>query len=181
MKKISMKNSLLNLSFTALAACLICLCSWISLPFIGVPMTLQTFAVAFCGFLFGTRNAVSATALYLLLGAIGLPVFAGFGASLAFLFGPTGGFLFGFLIFAFFCGIAANRSSLLLSFLFSFLGLIFCHFLGILWFSYFSHVSFLQSFLIASFPYLIKDFLSIFFARFLFMKIKKRIYFRFYF
>ena len=169
-----MKNSALKISVTSLSACLICLCSWIMLPLGGVPMTLQTFGVAFCGFLLGIRGGVSATAVYLILGAVGLPVFAGFGGSLAFLFGPTGGFLFGFLFLSFFCGTAKRKSSFLQAFLLSLTGLFLCHLFGILWFAYVGKLSFFQSFLLSSLPYLLKDILSVFFARFLFLKMKKR-------
>ncbi len=169
-----MKNTALKLSFTALSVCFICLCSWIALPVGSIPMTLQTFGVAFCGFFLGMRGGISAVAVYLALGAVGLPVFAGFGGSLAFLFGPTGGFLFGFLIFVFFCGTASPRSSLLFSFLLAFLGLCFCHLFGIFWFSRVSGISFLHSFFLSSLPFLLKDIFSILFARLIFLKIKKR-------
>ena len=170
-KENPMKKSALKLSFTALSVCLICICSWIALPIGGAPVTLQTFGVAFCGFLLGARGGVSAVAVYLALGAVGLPVFAGFGGSLAFLFGPTGGFLFGFLLFAFFCGTASRSSSPLFSFLISTLGLSLCHILGVFWFSYVSGISLLHGFFLSSLPYLPKDLLSVFLARLLWKKI----------
>ena len=77
-REVPMKNSALKISVTALSACLICVCSWLAVPIGGVPMTLQTFGVAFCGYLLGVRLGVCATAVYLALGAVGLPVFAGF-------------------------------------------------------------------------------------------------------
>lgn len=169
-----MKKSALKLSFTALSVCLICICSWIALPIGGIPMTLQTFGVALCGFLLGWRGGLSAIAVYLTLGAVGLPVFAGFGGSLVFLFGPTGGFLFGFLCFSFFCGITSRCNSFLFSFLLSFFGLCICHFLGVVWFSCVSGNSLLHSFFLSSLPYLPKDIFSILLARLVWKKIKKR-------
>lgn len=175
-----MKKSALKISFAALAACVICICSWIAIPIGGVPMTLQTFGVAFCSFLLGTRAGVSATAVYLALGAVGLPVFAGFGGSIAFLFGPTGGFLAGFLFLALFCGSAAFVKKKTFAFALSAAGLILCHLPGVLWFSYVSCISPAQAFLVASLPYLIKDALSLVLAYWLNGKIRKRLKRNFY-
>jgi biotin transport system substrate-specific component len=170
-----MKKSALKISFIAMMSCFICICAQIAIPFAGVPFTLQTFAVAFCGYVSGKYHGSLACMIYLSLGAIGLPVFAGFGGSLAFLFGPTGGFLFGFLFLAFFCGLSSVKSSALFSFSVSFIGLLICHLFGIFWFSYVSNISFIQSFLISSLPFLLKDILSLLFARFLFYKIHQRL------
>jgi biotin transport system substrate-specific component len=91
------------------------------------------------------------------------------------LVGPTGGFLFGFLILAFFCGLSSSKSSAIISFLISLIGLLICHLFGILWFSHISNISFIQSFIISSLPYLLKDILSLIFSRFLFLKIHQRL------
>lgn len=84
---------------TALFAVLMAVCSWISVPAV-VPFTLQTFAV-FCavGFLGGRRGAISVL-VYLLLGVVGLPVFAGFSGGVGALLGATGGYLVGFIFLA---------------------------------------------------------------------------------
>ncbi|MBR6745150.1 MAG: biotin transporter BioY [Clostridia bacterium] len=172
-----MKKSALKISLTALASCWICLCSWIAIPLGGVPMTLQTFGVALCGFLLGARGGVCAAAVYLALGAVGLPVFAGFGGSLAFLAGPTGGFLVGFLFLSLFCGIASRKTSekKLVFLLLAASGLLFCHLPGVFWFARVSGVSLAQAFWIASLPYLPKDAVSVFCAWTLCRKIRKRL------
>ena len=69
----------------------------IEVPFYPVPMTLQTLAVLTLGALFGARLAAATVALYLAEGLVGLPVFAGAVAGPAYLAGPTGGYLVGFL------------------------------------------------------------------------------------
>ena len=81
-------------------------------PFYPVPMTLQTLVVLVLGAAFGARLAAATVALYLLEGALGLPVFAGTpekGLGLAYMMGPTGGFLLGFLPAAAFVGFCADR------------------------------------------------------------------------
>ena len=87
------------LARAALAAALMALCSWISLP-TAVPFTLQTFALFLTLGVLGGRLGALAVVVYLLLGAVGLPVFAGFSGGLGALLGATGGYLLGFLLTA---------------------------------------------------------------------------------
>jgi biotin transport system substrate-specific component len=72
----------------------------IPLPFTPVPITGQTFAVLLVGALLGSRRGALSAGLYLAEGALGLPVFAGGSGGLARLFGPTGGYLLGFVVAA---------------------------------------------------------------------------------
>lgn len=81
----------------------------IQVPFYPVPMTLQTLAVLTLGALFGARLAGATLALYLAEGLIGLPVFAGAAAGPAYMMGPTGGYLIGFLLGAALVGWLAER------------------------------------------------------------------------
>ena len=80
----------------------------VSVPMFPVPMTLQTLAILVVGLAFGSRLGALTVAAYLAEGAAGLPVFAG-GMNGAALFGPTGGFLFGFVAMAWLAGLAAER------------------------------------------------------------------------
>lgn len=94
-----MKLKTKDLALCALFAALIAVCAWISIP-ATIPFTLQTFAVfAALGLLGGKRGTV-AFAVYLLLGAVGLPVFSGFQGGIGALLGTTGGYLLGFLLAA---------------------------------------------------------------------------------
>lgn len=76
---------------------LIALAAQIRLPLTPVPITLESFAVLLLGSLYGVRLGLLTVCCYLFEGAIGLPVFAGFGSGFLYLFGPTGGYLFGFI------------------------------------------------------------------------------------
>ncbi|TIO10835.1 biotin transporter BioY [Mesorhizobium sp.] len=89
---------------------------WLSaklqVPFYPVPMTMQTFVVLVIGTAFGWRLGAATVALYLAEGALGLPVFAGTpekGIGLAYMAGPTGGYLLGYLPAAALCGFLAKR------------------------------------------------------------------------
>lgn len=85
--------------YCAMFAVLIAVCSWISIP-ATVPFTLQTFGIfVTVGILGGKRGSVSVL-IYLLLGAVGIPVFAGFKGGIGALLGTTGGYIIGFLFSA---------------------------------------------------------------------------------
>ena len=89
------KMDVRGMTHVALGAVLIAVCSWITVPS-AVPFTLQTFAVFAVCALLGGKRGLCAVALYMLLGAAGLPVFSGFGAGVGALLGPTGGYILGF-------------------------------------------------------------------------------------
>lgn len=81
----------------------------IRLPFSPVPITAQTLTVMLMGLLLGRKRGALALATYLAEGAMGLPVFAGGASGLPYLFGPTGGYLFGFVAAAYVTGALAER------------------------------------------------------------------------
>ena len=85
-----------RLSYCALSVALIAVCSWIAVPTV-VPFTLQTFAIFAVLGLLGGRLGTASIVCYLLVGFAGLPVFAGFSGGVGVLFGPTGGYLIGFV------------------------------------------------------------------------------------
>jgi biotin transport system substrate-specific component len=78
-------------------------------PLSPVPITLQTMFVLLAGLILGPKGGAAAMLLYLLAGAAGLPVFAGFKSGLAVLLGPTGGFILGFIPAAALAGLAGRR------------------------------------------------------------------------
>ena len=85
-----------DMAYIALFAVLLTVCAWISVP-LPVPFTLQTFAIFAALGILGGRRGTWAVAVYLLLGAVGLPVFSGFKGGLGALLGTTGGYILGFL------------------------------------------------------------------------------------
>jgi biotin transport system substrate-specific component len=102
-------QSLLSKLFMVLGGTLfIAIAAQISVPMLPVPMTLQTLAILVVGFAFGARMGAATLLAYLAEGAAGLPVFANFHNGIAF-FGPTAGFLVGFVMMAWIAGYAADR------------------------------------------------------------------------
>ncbi|MCJ2166139.1 MULTISPECIES: biotin transporter BioY [unclassified Pseudodesulfovibrio] len=111
--KTSSLTDIHQLVWTALMAALIGAGAYINIPIGPVPISLQTFFVTLAGFVLGPRRGALAVALYLLAGVIGLPVFAGGKSGLGHMIGPTGGFLFGFLLSAFISGLARGEEKLI--------------------------------------------------------------------
>ena len=130
------RNDTRKLAFAGLFAAILAVLSIIQIPMpSGVPVTLQTFAVALCGYVLGKKWGFASTFLYVLIGVIGLPVFSGMKGGFGVLAGPTGGFLFGFLILAPFCGFGMERGNKRWAFGMGCIGLILCHILGAFQFS----------------------------------------------
>ena len=124
-----------DMVYIAVFAVLIAICSWISIP-TTVPFTLQTFAVFLAvGVLGGKRGSLSVL-IYILLGAVGIPVFAGFSGGFGILLGSTGGYIIGFLFSALLMwGMEAllGKKTWVLG-LSMVLGLIVCYAIGTVWF-----------------------------------------------
>ena len=157
-KRISTKNLVLTGMFTAVLAVL----SQISIPMpSGVPVTLQTFAVALCACVLGWKFGAASVLVYLLLGAVGVPVFAGFNGGLGVIVGATGGFLIGFLPMVVLTGLFTPAKNKVGTVACSVLGLGICHLLGTVQFMLVMERGFVESFLLVSVPYLFKDVISV--------------------
>lgn len=129
------KMRTIDLVYIALFAGLIAICSWISIP-ATVPFTLQTFGIFMAVGLLGGKRGSLAVLVYILLGAIGLPVFSGFTGGLGILFNTTGGYIIGFYFSALaMWGIETlfGRKPVV-QILSMIVGLIICYALGTIWF-----------------------------------------------
>ena len=93
------RSKTFDMVYIAVFAVLIAICSWISIPTL-VPFTMQTFALFLAVGTLGGRRGTMAVLIYLLLGAVGIPVFAEFSAGMGVLLGNTGGYLIGFVFSA---------------------------------------------------------------------------------
>lgn len=124
-----------DIAFIALFTCLMAVCSWISIP-TTVPFTLQTFAVFMAVLCLGGKKGTISILVYILLGAVGVPVFANFTGGVGILLGSTGGYIIGFLltgILFWVCrGIAYKN--IVMNIIFCAAGLIICYAFGTVWF-----------------------------------------------
>ena len=130
----------------------------------GVPVTLQTFAVALTGIVLAWKWGTVSTLVYILLGAVGVPVFSGFRGGMQVLVSHTGGFIWGFIVMALLCGIGIQMKNKILGMLLGIAGLAVCHLFGVIQFMVVMGRGFAESFLLASAPYLIKDAISVILA-----------------
>ena len=127
--------SIRSIAYTALFVALLAVCAWIAIPFT-VPFTLQSFAVFAASGLLGWKRGVMAVCVYILLGALGLPVFSNFTGGAGVLLGTTGGYILGFVAAAFASGLIMDRFGRRMPvMLFSMLaGLVLCYAFGTAWF-----------------------------------------------
>lgn len=129
------KNKVYDLVYVSIFVVLMAVCSWISIP-LTVPITLQTFGVFIAVGVLGGKRGTLAVLVYILMGAVGLPVFAGFSGGIGSLMGTSGGYIVGFLFSALLMWgmervFGNGRIVLAVSMI---LGLLACYAVGTLWF-----------------------------------------------
>lgn len=124
-----------DMVYIGIFAVLIAVCSWISIP-AAVPFTLQTFGVFMAVEVLGGKRGTMAVLVYILMGAVGLPVFAGFQGGIGVIFNTTGGYIVGFLCSALIVWAAESLfgKKPLVRLLSMAAGLIACYALGTIWF-----------------------------------------------
>lgn len=154
-------------------AAVLCLISPISIPAGLSAVTLQTFAVALCGYLLPPRQAVGAALSYLLMGACGLPVFAGLRGGAEILAGPTGGFLAGLPVMALLTS-RFGRQTRALRIPAGLAGLAVVYIWGAAHMSAAAGMNFRQALLVGVAPFIVKDAASVAFASWLARAISRR-------
>ena len=171
-----MRNTLTRqLVLAALFAALTAVCSQIQIPLPMIPINLALFAVHLCGALLGAKWGALSMAAYALLGAVGVPVFAGFGSGPAVLFGKTGGYILGYILCAAIVGLLSRR----LGFTFPKLclsmaaGVIVCYVFGTAWFMAISGLNLATSLGYCVLPFLPGDAVKILLAAFLALRLRK--------
>lgn len=140
----------------------------IPLPFTPVPFTLQVLAVILSGLLLGPRYGALAQVIYVLLGAVGVPVFAQFHGGLGVVFGPTGGYLLSYPFAAAVAGLAAyaaanaiRRRALWISFLWGAAGLAVIYALGATWLSVVAHLPIAVAVVQGVLPFVVFDLIKV--------------------
>ena len=158
-----------DLVVCSLFAAMTAVLSQISIPLPnGIPLTLQLLAVFLCGFI--------STLVYVALGAIGLPVFAGFTGGFQYIVGYSGGFIISFPIVAFIIGFVSEKTdNMVLILLSTILGLIVSYTIGTLVFSLVTNASISASLAACVIPFIFTDLLKCFIATFIGLKLKENI------
>lgn len=129
-----------ELTLIGLMAAITCIAGPLSLPlpFSPVPVSLTNLAIYFSVYILGMKRGTISYLVYLLLGLVGLPVFSAFTSGPAKLFGPTGGYLIGFIFMAIICGFCVDRwnGRFVASFLGMAAGTAVCYLFGTVWLAY---------------------------------------------
>lgn len=151
-----------DLAYIGASAAIIAVCSWITVPVGAIPFTLQTLAVCVTAGLFGAKRGTAAVAVYILIGAAGVPVFSGFKGGIGVLAGATGGYIIGFILSAFITGILCEKTKKLpLIFASMLAGTTVCYLFGTLWFmtvySKNAEISFTKALSLCVVPFIIPD------------------------
>lgn len=171
----------LDVCYIALFVALIAICSWISIPIAAIPYTLQLLAILVCAGLLGWKRAAIALVAYLLLGAVGVPVFAGFTSGL--FTAPSRGYVVGFLFTAVVAGLGYKIKiknpvvSFIVHFAFMAAGVLLCYVFGTAWFMVYMQnankaVTLAYALSVCVLPYLWFDGVKIVFSIFLVNRLK---------
>ena len=164
-----------QLAVCALFAALTAVCSQIQIPLPAIPINLALFAVHLCAALLAPRYAALSMAAYILLGAVGVPVFASFGSGPAVLFGKTGGYIIGYILCVAIVGLLSRRlgftfPKLCLSMV---IGVAVCYVFGTAWFMVISGLNLATSLSYCVLPFLPGDAVKILLAAFLALRLRK--------
>ncbi|WP_304969755.1 biotin transporter BioY [Romboutsia ilealis] len=171
-----MKLKTNELIICSLFASLTAILTQISIPLPMVPLTMQIFAVTLCGLVLGKRLGFISQIIYVLLGAIGLPVFSKFGGGIGIILGPTGGFILSFPIVAFvvgyFCEKFKSTIGIMLGMIFS---LLISYIIGTIQFCIVTNSDFVKGLTICVIPFIIVDIIKLSLATVVGKSILKRV------
>lgn len=172
-----MKLSTRDLIICAMFASITAILAQISipLPFSTVPLTMQVFAVTISGVILGAKKGFISQLIYILLGAIGMPVFAGMSGGIGIVLGYTGGFIIAFPIMALVIGYVSERTDKIYYIMISMiLALSINYLIGTLWYSFVAGVGMVEGFIVCVAPFLIADIIKIGLATAIGINIKRR-------
>ncbi|MCX7904035.1 MAG: biotin transporter BioY [Caloramator sp.] len=159
----------------AMFAAILSVLSFVSIPIGTVPITLQTFGVFLSGLVLGGKEGALAVLVYILLGAVGLPVFAGGRGGFEVLIGPTGGYLISFPIAAFILGKCVKFNNKILDMLIVILCVFIIYAIGVPYLKYVTGMDFQRALKIGMIPFIIPDIIKAATAYFISVEVNKRI------
>ena len=152
-----MKSSVFPMILTSLCAAIIAVLAQIIIPLPLIPITGQTLAIGLVVTILGLKHGTYAVLLYILLGAIGLPVFQSFTGGLGILFGPTGGYIVGFIPTAVVIGFYLEKTRLTFThaLVANILGMLVTLAFGAVWLKYLAELSWTGALFSGVIPFLI--------------------------
>jgi len=154
-----------DMCFIALFVAVIAVLAQVSVPLpLGVPFTMQTFAVMLAGIILGAKKAVVALIIYLLLGAVGAPVFTQFGGGFHRIIGPWGGFLMSYPFVALIIGLGSDSGKKILLAGCLAVGVIINLSMGMFWFAFNTGIGLQEAFTAAFAPFIIPEIIKLILA-----------------
>ncbi len=149
----------------------------LNLPFSPVPISLGTLAIYFVISVLGMKSGTVSVVLYILLGLVGLPVFANFTGGAGKLFGPSGGYIIGYIFMALICGWFTDKwtDKAVLRFLGMLLGTAACYLFGTAWLAYQMSLTFPQALMAGVVPFIPADLVKLIIAMLLGYQLRKRL------
>lgn len=173
------KNQLTGFIYSALFAALISVMGLISIPIpiSPVPITGQSLAIMLAGSILTARQAAFSVLTFLLLGAVGVPVFAGMSGGIGILIGPRGGYLIGYLVGVIVIVLAKGKNNNIwrLALANSVGGIIVVYLLGVLWLSFITGMGLEKAVMVGALPYIPGDLFKVFVATVVGVAINKRL------
>ena len=166
------KEHIRSICQISLIVAIMCVFAQLSFYVGPIPMTMQTLVVAFSGYLLGLKKSSVAILVYIMLGAVGAPVFSAFNGGFHILIGYTGGFIWGFIPYAILCAIAPKKK---IGIVLGLVGMLVCHMIGTVQYALLSETNIFVAFVVASVPFLLKDVIFTIIAYFLASKVRKTI------
>ncbi len=164
--------------YAAMFGALTAVSAFMVIPLQPLPITLQTLFTSLAAILLGGYTGAFSQIIYVLLGIIGLPVFAGGKAGIGILFGPSGGYLIGFIVGAYVIGkiVESRRNPGLAWIVFALLaGHLVIYTLGSIQLSIVTHFTLLEALMVGVVPFLIGDLLKLFTAAWIALKLRQDI------
>jgi len=163
--------------FCALFAALTAILSQISipLPFTPVPINLATVSVCLGAGLLGSKLGAISQVVYVIIGAIGVPVFANFSGGLGIVAGPTGGYIIGYIVATILIGVIIKRlgENLNAYIIAMSIGILGCYTIGTAWFMYITKTGLFEALIMCVVPFLIGDMLKVVLSAFLVKRLKR--------
>lgn len=152
-----------KIAVTGILAAIICLLAPFSVPVGAIPISLATFAIYIVSCMVKTKISVCAVIIYILLGAVGLPVFSAFSGGLHIITGVTGGYIIGYIPCSLIIGLLTDKFENK-KFVYPFsmlLGTAACYLVGILWYMYHTESSFASAAAVCIIPFFVGDIIKI--------------------
>lgn len=148
-----------SLVLTAFGAAIIAVLAQITIPLPLVPITGQTLAIGLIVTILGVKYGTLAVGLYILLGAIGLPVFTGMSGGLSILVGPTGGYIVGFILTALVMGTYLNKFGFTYfhAIIANIIGMLITLTFGTVWLKIVADMSFMAAFMAGAAPFIVLE------------------------